>query len=39
MVLDKGEIKEMGSHKELMALHGHYFNLHNMQFEMQETTA
>jgi ATP-binding cassette subfamily B protein len=39
MVLDKGEIKEMGSHSELMALQGHYFNLHNMQFEMQETTA
>jgi ATP-binding cassette subfamily B protein len=39
MVLDKGEIKEIGSHKELMALQGHYFNLHNMQFEMQETTA
>jgi ATP-binding cassette subfamily B protein len=39
MVLDKGEIKEMGTHNELMALQGHYFNLHNMQFEMQETTA
>jgi len=39
MVLDKGEIKEMASHSELMALQGHYFNLHNMQFEMQETTA
>ena len=37
MVLDKGEIKEMGTHNELMALQGHYFNLHNMQFEMQET--
>ncbi len=39
IVLDKGEIKEMGTHSELMELQGHYFNLHNMQFEMQETTA
>ena len=39
MVLDKGEIKEMGTHSELMALQGHYFNLHNMQFEMQESHA
>lgn len=39
MVLDKGEIKEMGTHRELMALQGHYFNLHNMQFEMQESPA
>ena len=38
IVLDKGEIKEMGTHNELMALQGHYFNLHNMQFEMQEST-
>jgi len=28
----------MGTHNELMALQGHYFNLHNMQFEMQEST-
>ena len=39
MVLDKGEIKEIGTHNELMALQGHYFNLHNMQFELQESTA
>ena len=38
IVLDKGEIKEMGTHNELMALQVHYFNLHNMQFEMQEST-
>jgi ATP-binding cassette subfamily B protein len=38
IVLDKGEIKEMGTHNELMALQGHYFNLHNMQFEMQESS-
>ncbi len=39
MVLDKGEIKEMGTHSELMNLRGHYFNLHKMQFEMQESEA
>ncbi len=33
MVLDKGEIKEMGSHDELMAHKGFYFKLHEMQFE------
>ncbi|MEO9069484.1 MAG: ABC transporter ATP-binding protein, partial [Ginsengibacter sp.] len=37
MVLDKGVIKEMGTHSELMNLRGHYYKLHNMQFEMQET--
>ncbi|MEO6894898.1 MAG: ABC transporter ATP-binding protein, partial [Ginsengibacter sp.] len=39
MVLDKGEIKEIGTHSELMEMQGHYFTLHNMQFEMQETPA
>jgi ATP-binding cassette subfamily B multidrug efflux pump len=39
MVLDKGEIKEMGSHSELMNLRGDYYNLHKMQFEMQESEA
>ncbi|MGN6531042.1 MAG: ATP-binding cassette domain-containing protein, partial [Ginsengibacter sp.] len=37
MVLDKGVIKEMGTHHELMNLQGHYYNLHKMQFEMQES--
>lgn len=32
MVLDKGEIREMGSHEELLARNGHYANLHRMQF-------
>jgi len=32
LVLDKGEIKEMGSHNELLAKKGHYFQLHQMQF-------
>ncbi len=32
MVLDKGEIKEIGSHDELMKKEGFYFQLHEMQF-------
>ena len=37
IVLDRGEIKEMGTHSQLMNLQGHYYQLHKMQFEMQET--
>jgi ATP-binding cassette subfamily B multidrug efflux pump len=33
IVLDKGEIKEMGSHAELLAKGGFYAQLHEMQFE------
>jgi ATP-binding cassette, subfamily B, multidrug efflux pump len=33
MVLDKGEIREMGTHDELMGKEGFYFKLHQMQFE------
>ncbi len=36
MVLDKGEIKEMGSHDELLQQRGFYYQLHKMQFEKQE---
>ena len=36
MVLDKGEIKEMGTHEELLAKHGFYYQLHKMQFEKKE---
>jgi ATP-binding cassette subfamily B protein len=36
MVLDKGEIKEMGSHEELLEKQGFYYQLHKMQFEKQE---
>ena len=33
IVLDKGEIKEIGTHEELLALNGFYAKLHSMQFE------
>ena len=35
IVLDKGEIKEFGSHEELMKQKGLYFQLNQMQFEKQ----
>jgi ATP-binding cassette subfamily B protein len=33
IVLDKGEIREMGTHDELMEKQGFYYKLHQMQFE------
>lgn len=33
IVLDKGEVKEMGTHEELLALQGFYYKLHQMQFD------
>ena len=33
LVLDNGEVKEMGTHAELIAARGHYYQLHKMQFE------
>ncbi len=36
LVLDKGEIKEMGSHEELMNHKGFYYQLQKMQFEKQK---
>jgi ATP-binding cassette subfamily B protein len=38
LVLDKGEIKESGSHEELLARQGLYYQLHKMQFEKEEAT-
>ena len=37
IVLDKGEIKEMGTHSELLLAGGHYATLHNMQFEKHKS--
>ncbi len=36
LVLDKGEIKETGTHNELLAKQGFYYQLHKMQFQKQE---
>ena len=36
IVIDKGEIKEIGTHLELLQLKGHYYKLHKMQFEEKE---
>lgn len=32
--IDNGEIQESGSHDELMAQHGYYYNLYQSQFDM-----
>ena len=39
LVLDKGEIKETGTHDELIRHRGTYYQLHKMQFEKQEIVA
>jgi ATP-binding cassette subfamily B protein len=39
IVLDKGEIKEMGSHRELLGKGGFYTKLHEMQFQNRHVTA
>ncbi len=35
MVLDKGEIKEMGTHEELLEKQGFYYHLYQMQFKKE----
>ncbi len=35
IVMDKGEIREMGTHEELMRMNGFYFKLHQLQFDKQ----
>jgi ATP-binding cassette subfamily B multidrug efflux pump len=36
IVLDKGEIREAGTHEELLRLGGYYAKLHRMQFENKQ---
>ncbi len=38
IVLDRGEIKETGTHEELLAKKGFYYQLHKMQFKNKEKT-
>ncbi|MEO7960125.1 MAG: ABC transporter ATP-binding protein [Ginsengibacter sp.] len=38
IVLERGQIIEMGTHQELLANKGHYYDLHKMQFEKQADT-
>lgn len=38
IVLDKGEIKELGTHEALLKLEGYYHKLYTMQFKKAETT-
>jgi ATP-binding cassette, subfamily B, multidrug efflux pump len=38
IVLDKGEIREMGTHDQLLAQGGFYAKLHEMQFSKQKTS-
>lgn len=37
LVLDKGEIKEIGTHAELLAKQGFYYQLHKMQFVQKDS--
>ena len=37
IVLDKGEIREIGTHEQLLALGGFYAKLHEMQFSKTDT--
>ena len=39
LVLDKGEVKEMGTHEELLQKGGFYTKLHEMQFEKNAVKA
>ncbi len=39
IVLDKGEIKEIGTHDELMSLQGYYFKLYQLQFDSKSIGA
>jgi len=35
--MHKGQLREMGSHQELLARHGLYWKLYQLQYKDQET--
>lgn len=39
IVIDKGEIKEMGTHEELISLEGYYYKLYQLQFDKKTKVA
>jgi ATP-binding cassette subfamily B protein len=39
IVIDKGEIKEMGTHEELLSLEGYYYKLYLLQFDKKTKVA
>ena len=39
IVIDKGEIKEMGTHEELLSLEGYYYKLYQLQFDKKTKVA
>ena len=39
IVLDKGEIKEMGTHEELLSREGYYYKLYQLQFDKKTKVA
>jgi ATP-binding cassette subfamily B multidrug efflux pump len=39
VVLENGQVAEMGTHEELLAMHGRYFNLYTMQWATQGLAA
>jgi ATP-binding cassette subfamily B protein len=39
IVLDKGEIREMGTHEELLSLEGYYYKLYQLQFDKKTKVA
>jgi len=39
IVMDKGEIREMGTHEELLAMEGYYYKLYQLQFDKKTKVA
>ena len=39
LVLDGGQVAEVGTHEELLAARGLYFTLHELQFQETDATS